>query len=137
MAYNFKRGSKYSFDTFAPQILGNEYSAIQIKSILDYEDAAAAEDVRAIHSQVLGYITDPTVSIPKDWTKLTYLKIVSDVGKHRIIAAEWIKEDSIREISEVDCTVFIPGLRNDQADLIAQALSQNGIINFEIQFKER
>ena len=132
MTYNFQPRQKYSFETYAPQLLGNEFKAVTVRTVMDYQDAIKEEDVFALHKQVLGYISDPTVTVPADFKKLTYLKLITSIGKTRIIAAEWIIEDTIQSVNLVDIDVKVFRTDPSKVAIIREALAQNGITNFEI-----
>ncbi|MCK9234842.1 MAG: hypothetical protein M0R77_00835 [Gammaproteobacteria bacterium] len=137
MIYQFEPGQKYSFDTYAPQILGTEFKTVVVKSVTDYEDAISEEDVQVLHSQILGYITDSTVSVPADFRKLTYIKIDTGVGKRRFIAVEWIKQNTITKISELNIDVTIFRVSDPaKVRLVREALSQNGFTDFQITTRE-
>lgn len=134
MAVDFKPGRRYRFDTYAAQLLGSEYSAVLVKSIMTYEDAVQEEDVVTLNAQVLPFIqSDPTAVVQRDYTKLTYIKIDTGIGKRRIIAVEWIKPESIEELTRVNIQVTAYNTDPSKVELIRQALIQNGIQQFSIE----
>ena len=90
-----KNGSKYSFSTIAPAILGHNFRNMLLEGEFSYRLASKMYPVDTTAAAVAVYLPD---GISVDQTTYTYYLFRSeDSGTDLMIASEWIKTDSIQE----------------------------------------
>ena len=90
-----KNGSKYTFATIAPAILGHNFRNMVLEGELSYRLAARTYPVDTTAAAVAAYLPE---GISQDQTTYTYYLFRSeDSGSDLLIASEWIRTDSIQE----------------------------------------
>jgi hypothetical protein len=106
----------------ATAILGYNYNAATVLSLLDYESAKAFEDIVPIHNAVYSQLPAGT---PRDVKDLVYVKIRTSTGKIRILALNWIAAQPTLVTTAV-AVVTIANVGVEQFDTIRQLLIANG-----------
>ena len=128
LLYDLEIGSSYDITMLAPAILGTMYKGATVKSILDYSDAVAVEDVTAIHASVLSLLPTGTPSNPAN---LIFVKIVTSTGQVKALALNWIAQQPTL-VSSTTVTVTVSNINQSQIPALAAALTDNGFTSFTI-----
>lgn len=128
LLYDLEIGSSYDITMLAPAILGTMYKGATVKSILDYSDAVAVEDVTAIHASVLSLLPAGTPSNPAN---LIFVKIVTSTGQVKALALNWIAQQPTL-VSSTTVTVTVSNINQSQIPALAAALTDNGFTSFTI-----
>lgn len=126
---DFKLLRRYDFQTHAPEILGQDFRAATLIAILTFDDVVKEADPQARHAALYPYLP---VGTQRDFRYLTYLKFRLTDGSTVILAQEWIRSESVEERNEVTITITVPNASLQDQQIIQEALSQNGIQNFEL-----
>lgn len=120
----------YNFETLAPAVLGAEFKNAKVLAIMSFATASKETDIPALHYNVVSFLN---LGTPTDYTKYTYLQIISETGAKTILALEWIRATSIVKVSKrmVSFSVEI----NDTVDIsrITNAIVQNGFPSVTVQ----
>lgn len=126
---DFKLLRRYDFQTHAPEILGQDFRAATLIAILTFDDVVKEADPQARHAALYAHLP---VGTQRDFRYLTYLKFRLTDGSTVILAQEWIRSESVEERNEVTITITVPNASLQDQQIIQEALSQNGIQNFEL-----
>lgn len=129
MSYPFELKKVYSFDVFAPSILGTEFKNVTILSIMDYETALQQADIPAIHTNVY---PDLPSGLPDDPSQYDYVRIRTASGVATILGIPWIDLDTVELVESRRMTVKIEGVSSADVERVRIALVQNGFNNIEI-----
>lgn len=113
----------YNFETLAPAVLGAEFKNAKVLAIMSFSTASKETDIPALHFNVRPFLPN---TVSSDFTSYTYVQLVSETNAKTILALEWIRANSIVQVSRrtVKFSVDI----NDSADIprILNAIIQNG-----------
>ena len=88
-------GKVYSFDTYAPEVLGTRIVNAKCLAVLDAQNAISnGVDIEALHEQMrphlpVGYNNDPATMI--------YVKLVNSSGLETIYSMDWINLETLKE----------------------------------------
>lgn len=126
----FQLHKRYSFQVHAPMILGQDFHAVTLVGILDFEAAQREADVHALHNAVRPYLPEGT---PSNYRYLTYLRFRDASGAIVLLAREWIQSEGIEQRDEYTATITLPNVTPQDAERIRQALSQNGFSGLSIE----
>lgn len=129
--FNPSIGVVYSFETYAPDILGTLHKRMTCIGIMNFDLANKEADVYVKHQAV--YPSLPTGSV-KDPRSIQYFLFKSSTGEKIIFGQNWIKDDSVTINQLTTGIVTINNITIDQENTIRNALLTNGIINFSIEF---
>jgi len=124
-------GAAVRFDTLAPGVLGAKRDNVTVVALLDLDTAMLMSDVRAKHAQVKNYI--PT--LPESAGAYSYVKLRYSNGQIEILGVPWIKQDTIEVIVDRQLLINVSNITDSTENLIRQALLQNGIEDFTIEYK--
>lgn len=112
----------YSFNTYAPSILGASYRNAKLIGILDYTSAIKIKNIEQLHRQVYPYLIPGT---PNDLTSYTYYHFV--VGQTEVVLSSyWIVESSIEEVTSVNINIRVFNTQPSDVQIIRDQLSLLG-----------
>lgn len=127
--YNFQIDKVYTFNTNSPALLGAQITRATLKGIIDYNIACTFINVDLEHRKIYPTLPLGTVNDPK---KFTYLLFKTESGETNVYAYEWIDDSSIVIVDTTTIVVTIPGVSNQDANRIRDALNLIGLTNFTI-----
>lgn len=118
----------YTFTTLAPAILGNIYTNMTAKSIMDVNEAMKYSDVITQHESVKSTIPNlaPT---PNGYT---FILFVDAFGNQLVIANEYIDQATIKVETLVNLQVDIPNAPASLQASLHQYLTDLGVPPFTI-----
>lgn len=128
MTTSWQIGSTYSFDTFAPTLLGTNWQNVIVDSILSASGASQMGlDIQATSRQIAPSLPAGT---PKDPTKYQYVRFRMQSGTFQILAVPWIDDSTVVQVTAQNLQVLIGNIDPSQAQpLIRLALIQLGFNN--------
>lgn len=130
MTTQYAIGSTYSFNTFAPDLLGTNFQNCVVAGIMDSGSVQQLGfDVIGNNKQVYPSLPAGT---PSDPTKYTYLRLKMQSGVYNAIAVPWIDDSSVQLITAQNLNVLIANV--DPAvwqDRVRLALVQMGLNDLE------
>lgn len=130
MSVQWEIGGVYSFDTYAPALLGASFKRVRLSSIMDYEDAQQKVSVDAKHTAVYSLLP---VGTPKDPSKLTYLAFTAESAIAKIImAVSWIDPDTVEKITSQRLIAQIENISQADIARVRESLVLLGFTNFNI-----
>lgn len=126
MTTSYQIGSTYSFNTYAPDLLGTNYQNVVVAGIMD------AGSVQQLGFDVVGNNQQVYPSLPpgtpSDPTKYTYLRLKMQSGVYQAIAVPWIDDSSVQLIQAQNLQVLIANIDPAQwQDRVRLALVQMGL----------
>ena len=121
----------YTFETYAPDILGTMHSRLICIGILNFDLANREADVYVKHQSVYPFLPDGSVRDPRS---IQYFLFKSSTGEKIIFGQNWVKDDSVVINQLTTGVVTINNITVDQESVIRNALLTNGITNFIIEF---
>jgi len=133
MDFNSIVNQVVSFNTRAPAVLGDVFTRVTVKSLLDAEDARRYIDPVATHVNVfpLVHIADPTV--PDDSNKYMYLKIQFETGEVTALGVPWIDPDSLTIVTPGTAIVTLTDFSPDDIPRLRNALLANNFTGFTVE----
>lgn len=125
---NFELRKTYNFNTAAPTILGEKYSLMKVKSIMDYSEAVSYHDIVTEFETLKPII--PT--LPDSVIDLTFI-LFEDINKEtKLLALEYINDATIQEVKAIDIRVEILGVSTQDINIIKNRLVELGYNNIKI-----
>ena len=127
-------GKVYSFDTYAPEVLGTRIVNAKCLAVLNAQNAISnGVDIIALHEQMrshlpVGYNNDPMTMI--------YVKLVNSSGLETIYSMDWINLETLRETRADRIIAIIDGVSLEDLEIIRRALSIQGYNNFNLVLTE-
>ncbi|MNO19215.1 hypothetical protein D3C76_89430 [compost metagenome] len=125
-------GKTVRFNTLAPSVLGAKRDNVTVKAVLDLDTARLLSDVRSKHAQVKPLI--PT--LPEAAGAYSYVKLVYGNGEVEVLGVPWIDNNTIEVITDRKLIITVDTVSDTTEQLVRQALLQNGISNFKIEYPE-
>lgn len=122
-------GKTVSFEVYPTSILGTDFKAVKVLSIVDYETARLYSDINNLAVSVYPLLP---IGTPKDFKQYNYLKIKYSNGDIRCISLNWINSDSIVVHSNVVANIRINLDNIDTLDIVRRLLIANNITPLEI-----
>lgn len=122
-------GKIVSFEVYPAGILGSNFKAVKVLSIVDYDTARLYMDVNNLAISVYPLLP---VGTPKDFKKYHYLKIQHANDVVECIALAWINNDTIIEHSDVVVNIKIKLDNVNTTDVVRRLLIANNITPLEI-----
>lgn len=123
--YDYKNGKLYTFATYAPSQLGNDYQNAKCLGVLS-ADLAVAVGVDIYSKHALIYPTIPkTNNVPDDPTQYNYVAFLTQSGNRVVLGAPWIDETSISVVGGMIITAVIDSVTPDDVPIIKQILALN------------
>lgn len=105
--YPYKLKSSYSFNTFAPAVLGNRVKNAKLLAILDFDVASNYTTPNISHATIYPYLPSGTVDDPQSYT---YLLFQTDQNTKIVLANTWIQENTISEQTNTKLTIVIENI---------------------------
>ncbi|MNB58680.1 hypothetical protein D3C87_364170 [compost metagenome] len=125
------KGKTVRFNTLAPNVLGaNRDNVTIVAADLDLDTAVLISDVKSKHSQVKNYLT----TLPQSAGSYSYVKLRYGNGKVEVLGVPWIDINSIEVITDRKLVVTVGSVSDSTEQLVRQALLQNGITDFKIEY---
>lgn len=123
-------GKTVSFDTAAPGVLGANRQNVTVMAVLDLDTVMMLRDVMAVHHQVRSYM--PT--LPAAAGSYNYVKLKHSNGELEYLGVPWIKDNTIEVIEMREMILRIPQITHTTESIVREALLQNGIEKFTIEY---
>lgn len=120
---DFTMGSVYSFNTYAPALLGT-FENVRVEGIVSHSDVRKYIDPATMHANV--YSSLPENSTPNDYTKYYYLVVKQSNGTFTAIGLPWIDATSIVLKDRNTAYITVDDIGPDDIPLIKEALAANG-----------
>ena len=115
--------TNYNFSVYATSVLGTNYKAALLKSILDYSTALKYDNIVLLHKQIYPYLPEGTVSDP---TRYQYY--LFQVGnKEMVIADVWIINSTIEVATETSYSLRLLNVTASQVSMVTDQLRLLGI----------
>lgn len=121
--YQYKLKASYSFNTFAPSILGTSVRNAKLMAIVDYEIAANYTTPNTSHVSVYPYLPAGTPNNPE---KYTYLLFQLESGAKIVYANVWIDEKTIKESTSSTLTIVIENAASGDETTLRDFLALKG-----------
>ncbi len=127
MTYPYQLGQLLSFDTYAPQVLGNNFENVTILSLLDPQSAAQLVDIVGMHAAVYAYLQQVAgLNVPNDPTQYNWIKIKTQSGQISALGMPWVNESTIVATTNQVITAVIQGVTASDVQGVQNALISNG-----------
>ena len=125
---NFQIKKRYNFTTKAPAVLGGIYKNMLVEAIMSADEAVKYMDIMTLHDQIRAI--EP---MNMDANVCTYVKFKTLDGATKILAVEYINEDTIVEVKTVNIRVDILEANTDDILIIQERLKELGYGKFKIR----
>lgn len=127
---DFKNRATYSFDMWAPAILGASYNNVTICGTFDEETAQSQGiNTKELHASVFASLP---IGTPNDSSAYDYIQIKTATGEKTIIGTAWIKETSIQQIVLNSYNVRVGNITASDLPRLRNALLTSGFNAFDI-----
>ncbi len=133
MTNPFVVGNSYDFTTYAPAILGSDHKNMRVKAVFGYEMATSFSQPDVQHSAIYPYLISEGVAVPDDPKSYTYVMLSTDAGVDVIMAVEWVKLDSVEQITSRKLIIEIPDTKPGDAEYYRNVLLTAGAKNITIR----
>lgn len=133
MDFNSIVNQVVSFNTRAPAVLGDAFTRVTVKSLLDADDARRYIDPVALHVNVFPLVHAADPSIPDDSSKYMYLKIQYETGETTAIGVPWIDPDSLTIVTPGTGIVTLKDFAPGDIPRLRNALLANNFTNFTVE----
>jgi hypothetical protein len=131
MTTAFRNRAVYSFDTWAPAILGSTYQNVTVCAIFDEETAQAQGlNTKQIHASVFSSLP---LGTPNDSSAYDYIQVKTESGEKTIFGIAWLKETSIQEITLDSFDIRVSRITASDLPRLRNALFTSGFDSFEIK----
>lgn len=132
MTYAYVLGKTYSFNVYAPNVLGTDFQNVKLLAIMDADTATRSGlDIYSQHRKIYPYVP-AEVGMPDDPTQYNYIQIITQAGNRTILGMPWIDESSIEVVTAQTIVATIGGVTASDMAIIRQALAQNGYNNVKL-----
>lgn len=126
MSYDYKIGATYSFNTYAPGVLGNQYQNVKMLGVLSADLASRLGcDIQSLQQKVYPQVPAQN-NMPTDPTQYNYIQIQLQNGSRTILGMPWIDESSIVAVTGQTITAIVGGVTADDMPIIRNLLAMNG-----------
>lgn len=119
----FKVGNYYSFSTYAPAILGQDYKKLRLMAVGDYSTASMFENVDVVLNNILAYL-GPQAN--DDASKDQYLIFKTESGSIKVFGTTWINMTTVETAVSQIVTVTVEGASLTDATRIREILAAAG-----------
>ena len=124
---NFQIKKRYNFTTKAPAVLGGIYKNMLVEAIMSAEEAVKYMDIMTLHDQIRAI--EP---MNMEANVCTYVKFKTLDGATKILAVEYINEDTIVEVKTVNIRIELHRATTTDLLVIRDRLHELGYKEFEI-----
>lgn len=121
----FKIKGIYNFSTKASAILGNQFTNMRVKGIIDFEEAVKYRDVATLHATVKPSIP----GIVDDVKDLTFVLFETIDGDDLLLAKEYINAESIVQVQTVNIRAEVTNVTTEDLNIIKTKLTELGYPN--------
>ena len=118
-----KPKKQYSFSTIAPGVLGASYTALKLRSIVDYEDAVKRRNIVQLQAAVYPNLYDTETKL-EDYT---FYVFSLPNNEELILAEQWIAPDSLQETTTQRCEISIPDITDEQIKTLKSVIGALGL----------
>lgn len=128
-------GKVYTFDTYAPEVLGTHIINVKCLAIFNAENAISnGLDIYSYHERMrahlpVGYNNDPTTMV--------YVKLKNTSGRESIFAMDWINLSTISETKANRIVVTMNDVSLEDVEVIRKALVAQGYTDINIVLTEQ
>lgn len=129
-----KVGMTYSFDVYAPQILGTDFKNVVVMLNADYESAADWLDVDAKHRQIYPMLPPGTPNNPSAYP---YVRFKTMSGAKVVLGIPWIRPESVVGVRSDVADVVVSNITVADLPKIRNALLANNFDSVEITLRDR
>ena len=124
---NFNYGVEYSFNTYAPFILGSKYEELTYAGTVNYFVAnKLGVNCYLTHRQIYHLLPKST---PDNPTLYTYHLFITNNKGVKVFGDPWINKASIQEGKKLNVILTIPNVLNDDLAIIRDRLKSIGFGN--------
>ena len=117
---NFNYGVEYSFNTYAPFILGSKYEELTYAGTVNYFVAnKLGVNCYLTHRQIYHLLPKST---PDNPTLYTYHLFITNNKGVKVFGDPWINKASIQEGKKLNVILTIPNVLNDDLAIIRDRL---------------
>lgn len=120
----------YRFDTYAPSILGTQYTRMKLVMEASYSFALEKANVELLGRQVQPLLPPGTPTNRRNYTY--YVFVSPDGSKQIVLASYWIIEESLEEVQEAKATIHIENIDTSDVNAIRDQLRAMGY-TFQIE----
>lgn len=114
----------YNFNVFPSTLLGSDFTASTVLSILSPIDALKEIDIYSKHSLYYPYLP---AGVPNDPMSYDYVRIQLSSGNKIILGLPWIDQNSIVLVSSQTVTVTLTGVAPTDIPLLKSILAANNL----------
>ena len=124
----FELKKTYNFNTLAPAVLGEKYTLMKVKSIMDYSEAVLQKDITTEYETLKPII----LTLPDNVMDLTFI-LFEDMNKElKLVALEYINLTTIVEVKAVDIRIDVLGVSTSDINIIKTRLIELGYTNITV-----
>jgi hypothetical protein len=132
MTYNYQLGQVLSFDTYAAQVLGNNFQGATVLGLLDPQSANQVIDIVGSHANVYPILQQAGIVLPNDPTQYNYVKLRTQSGKITALGMPWINESTITATTSQVITATISCVTSTDVQGVQNALISNGYTSINV-----
>ena len=131
----FEVNGVYSFDLWAPSILGSSYKNVTILTSEMGERSAIRANcpTRELHAQVFSQLP---IGTPNNPAAYNYVEFQTAMGEIVTLGLPWIKEDSIEKVLSSNYNIKVGGMSATDLPRLRNMLLTGGFKDFEITLAE-
>jgi hypothetical protein len=126
---DFKIGKVYTFDTYAPTLLGTQLKNARLTSIIDFDTANSYENILLKYRQIYPLLP---VGTPDNGRLCTYYVFETESKEKVVYADQWINEDTIVVIEHININIYITDIALNDISNIRDILRAAGYFDFRI-----
>lgn len=130
----FTVGRVYTFNTYAPEVLGLTQINVKCVVIMNAQNALSdGIDIKAMHERIrphlpAGYNNDPLT--------MTYVKLRNVSGLETIYSMDWINMATVKETSPRRIVATINGVSEADVNTIREALVMQGYTDIQLSLTD-
>ncbi len=130
----FTVGRVYTFNTYAPEVLGLTQINVKCVAIMNAQNALSdGIDIKAMHERIrphlpAGYNNDPLT--------MTYVKLRNVSGLETIYSMDWINMATVKETSPRRIVATINGVSEADVNTIREALVIQGYTDIQLSLTD-
>lgn len=128
-------GKTYSFDTYAPEVLGTRIINAKCLAILNAENAISdGLDIISFHERMRSHLP---VGYNNDPFSMIYVKLRNTSGNESIFALDWINLTTVQETKANVINVTLNDVSPEDIEIIRRALVAQGYSDLSITLVEK
>lgn len=129
----FTVGRVYTFNTYAPEVLGLTQINVKCVAIVNAQTALKEIDIMSMHERIrphlpAGYNNDPLT--------MTYVKLRNVSGLETIYSMDWINMATVKETSPRRIVATINGVSEADVNTIREALVIQGYTDIQLSLTD-